>query len=374
MYFVRDVSFDGTFEQGFTEIYTHSRATSIITETLTFGIFTLLLGFALYHIVERGVKSAVTKSMLLFTIVMYACAAMHWALRLRSFYKLISPSVYTLDEVFSGALDQCVPAALLVVDILLSDGIVLWRAWILWHHNRYVQVVSTILLISTLALSAHNSHTVCKSKTFNLLPSQSQASAIPSDDVFGASAFALSLFTNLWSTSLVGCKAWSHRRAVHANLQRGSTRTRTEKIMALLLESGAVYCVLWIFVVAYTLKKVMATSFPYGGPAEVITAGDNFVKGALIQLVGIYPTVVIVVVCLEKAHCDRQFAYPLPVPVRPEVSTIRRVTMTTRAESDRESSLFDIGNRCDSDSGELSSVQIEEERSKESDIESTGIA
>ncbi|KAI0310734.1 hypothetical protein OF83DRAFT_1178251 [Amylostereum chailletii] len=136
--------------------------------------------------------------------------------------------------------------------------------------------------------------------------------------------------------------------------------------MALLLESGTVYCLLWLFVVGYSLDKV-TTYFSNG--VGLKNAGDNFVKGALIQLVGIYPTLVIVLVCLERSHCDHHFTDLPPVPIRPEIN-LRRVTMAASASRARESSVFVIDGG-EYNSSELSGTLVDETQ-KASDVEMTG--
>src|SRR6266404_923505 len=72
------------------------------------------------------------------------------------------------------------------------------------------------------------------------------------------------LGTNILSTSLIAWKAWcvgssclfpsaflttfprEYRRTVSAHLSKGSPSVRAEKVLALLIESGLVYCVLWV--------------------------------------------------------------------------------------------------------------------------------
>ncbi|KAI0308720.1 hypothetical protein OF83DRAFT_183252 [Amylostereum chailletii] len=221
MYHGRDIF------QGDATAYAHDLATVIVTETLTFGIFSLLIVFSTYHLLVNGVKARARQMLLLVTIVMYAGAATHWAARLVSFYLLISQNFYAFNAVFSSAVTQCAPTALLVINIVLSDAIVLSRAWILWSQNRYIQAISTALLLCTLALSAGNSRDICRTFDFGGLP-QVQPSATVSDDPIGAAAFSFSLATNLWSTSLSrikrGCTEGTSR-----NTFEGGTRVRKRR-------------------------------------------------------------------------------------------------------------------------------------------------
>lgn len=39
----------------------------------------------------------------------------------------------------------------------------------------------------------------------------------------------------------------TYRQIVHTQLRKGSPSDRVEKILALLIESGFVYCLLWVF-------------------------------------------------------------------------------------------------------------------------------
>lgn len=80
--------------------------------------------------------------------------------------------------------------------------------------------------------------------------------------------WGLTLATNMWATSLVAYKAWCaqtsdtvivslieptrhdlfrrHRRSVRAFLGTGNRKTQAERLMALLVESGALYCFIWV--------------------------------------------------------------------------------------------------------------------------------
>ncbi|KAI0706674.1 hypothetical protein C8Q76DRAFT_629595, partial [Earliella scabrosa] len=67
-------------------------------------------------------------------------------------------------------------------------------------------------------------------------------------DVWGLAASVLSLVTNTAATTLIAYKAWSHRQLVRSHLRVGNKRTRVEKVLALLVESGICYCILWVCV------------------------------------------------------------------------------------------------------------------------------
>lgn len=43
-----------------------------------------------------------------------------------------------------------------VLQIVLSDIIVLWRAWVVWSRNRVVKTISVVLITSTLGACTSN--------------------------------------------------------------------------------------------------------------------------------------------------------------------------------------------------------------------------
>ncbi|KAH9960352.1 hypothetical protein BGW80DRAFT_1133715, partial [Lactifluus volemus] len=51
---------------------------------------------------------------------------------------------------------------------------------------------------------------------------------------------------NLLSTGLISWKAWEHRVTIKKHLGEGTASMRVEKIFAILIESGLVYCCFWV--------------------------------------------------------------------------------------------------------------------------------
>ncbi|RDX50554.1 hypothetical protein OH76DRAFT_457410 [Lentinus brumalis] len=120
-------------------------------------------------------------------------------------------------------------------------------------------------------------------------------------DVWGIAAGLSSLLTNMFATILIACRAWEHRRTIMFYLRaRGSSRrTQVERTLALLVESGLLYCALWVFIVAYELT-VLFTSDPL--------IFSNFARrfyyvmeGCVVPLIGMYPTLVLIVCAVNKS-------------------------------------------------------------------------
>ncbi|KAI0808344.1 hypothetical protein C8Q74DRAFT_1187806, partial [Fomes fomentarius] len=124
-----------------------------------------------------------------------------------------------------------------------GDAIVWWRAWVLWKNRRAVQVLGVIMLLATAASAIFLSNSA--SSTFDETIT-TYAGALFGGDGWGTAAAILSLVTNLVATSLIGLKAWQHRRLVRAHLTQGTMRTQVERTLLLLVESGLLYCTLWV--------------------------------------------------------------------------------------------------------------------------------
>ncbi|KAI0310516.1 hypothetical protein OF83DRAFT_1228509, partial [Amylostereum chailletii] len=114
--------------------------------------------------------------------------------------------------------------------------IVLWRAWILWSRNRVLQVISVASVLATLGLSLADISDACT--TFD--------GSVFEGSPIGLAALTMSLVTNLWATTLIGYKAWMHRRLIRKHIQSGDGKTQVEKVMTLLVESGVLYCCVWV--------------------------------------------------------------------------------------------------------------------------------
>ncbi|KAI0315584.1 hypothetical protein OF83DRAFT_1061836 [Amylostereum chailletii] len=253
----------------------------IIAESALFGMFSLLVLFSTFILLRRGTGFLPNLSMLAATMVMYLSAASHWALDIYTLMKQIQDP-RGFRPVYSWSVGTTV---VVFLNFWFSDFIVIWRACILWQWDRRVVAISAALLFATLTFASLN-------VAFSRPPSNNPAFQV---DVFGIVGLAMSLMANLWATSLIAVRAWSHRRSIKAHLNNGSRKTAVQSIMALLVESGILYCIVWAMFILSKIAK--------------LGRFRHSLANAIPQLTGIYPTVIIVLVCLQKTHCDRRFTY-----------------------------------------------------------------
>lgn len=120
--------------------------------------------------------------------------------------------------------------------------------------------------------------------------------------------YCLTLATNISATALIAYKAWRHRCSIKEHLCDGNARTRVEKVLSLLVESGAIYCGFWALSVGSYFLPGGQDAVRSSKPSGDIALGDVICSTA-VQISGIYPTIIIILVCIQKTHCDKNFTY-----------------------------------------------------------------
>ncbi|KZV77270.1 hypothetical protein PENSPDRAFT_180759 [Peniophora sp. CONT] len=218
----------------------------LVTESALFGTATIMFVGTLCAAWTHAGWSHTQSSLILGAVcLMYTLSTAHWGVNLGVFSRSQSN-----DDHANFAL-----LGLLSANIWFSDTIVLWRMCTVWEKRRTVLILSAALLCSTTVLSAVNlaqviqiTHNMEADPTGNLAQ---QLSKDPQKElVFGYHRIGIvtvlisSLVSNVTSTSMIAYKTWRHRRRVLAYMQTGSNRTRVERILALMVESGALYAVI----------------------------------------------------------------------------------------------------------------------------------
>ncbi|RDX42098.1 hypothetical protein OH76DRAFT_1363399, partial [Lentinus brumalis] len=126
-----------------------------------------------------------------------------------------------------------------------GDAIVWWRAWVLWPGDSLVRCMCVVMILATmgsiphlhlllLLLGAMDTATTCGAQ-------------VPGWVLINPSRVALfSLLTNTVATMLIAYRAWCHRRLILSYLKGTSPRTQVERTLALLVESGVLFCAFWV--------------------------------------------------------------------------------------------------------------------------------
>ncbi|KAJ3973014.1 hypothetical protein EV361DRAFT_948287 [Lentinula raphanica] len=119
------------------------------------------------------------------------------------------------------------------INMLIGDGIVVWRARILFQYDNIHRLALSCLMVANIAVNIAD----CIWADVHL-----QNATIARPNALDWVSSMLSLLVNLCATFLIALKARSqHRMMQDASLHK---KTRAQHILLLLVESGAIYCVI----------------------------------------------------------------------------------------------------------------------------------
>ncbi|KAI0323001.1 hypothetical protein OF83DRAFT_1090172 [Amylostereum chailletii] len=262
-----------------------SDLTPLLVQTFLFGAYTCVIILSTWLIICKGFKQKVNIVMLAITLVMYAAAASLWGVSLSRIRCAVRGSCNVL-----GTTQTVVFAALVSINFVLSDSVVLWRAWILWERRAFIVIASAILMAAT---------SICAIGHTAIIPRDDLTWNYSSDgqiksSYFGALEMFLSFISNIFATGLIGIKTWRHRAFLKKLLIDESNTSKVEKVLVLLTESGTIYCVIWVF---YIISHF-----------SVFPGSSLTIPLAMACVSGLYPTIIIILVHLQKTHCDRSFS------------------------------------------------------------------
>ncbi|KAH9953590.1 hypothetical protein BGW80DRAFT_1468429 [Lactifluus volemus] len=167
---------------------------------------------------------------------------------------------------------------------ILSDIICAWRAVVLWNKDKRVIAILMLLILGNIAAAGYD-------LVVNLTPFFNPS--IHKDNPRRTMLIMLgnTLGTNLLCTGLIGWKAWEHRVTIKQHLGECNVSTRVEKILAILIESGLVYCCLEI---VYLIAGLGVFPEPFSSATQF----------ALLVLLGAYPTSITILVSAQKSPID----------------------------------------------------------------------
>ncbi|KAI0261622.1 hypothetical protein BC834DRAFT_845475 [Gloeopeniophorella convolvens] len=240
-----------------------------------FGAYAVLTAVALYLLLRRE-RTTVRIAMTLVTAAMFGVSTVYFVLDI----VLVADGLLRRDKHPETVIDLWgrVATAQIVcqgINSVLGDGIVIWRAWVVWGRRLRVVLVPLVLLFGV-AFSS-----------FGMAYAQSRVRA----DARAQHLFAkfmitlpsMTLATNLSATALILWRIGKlHVSLRGAGVSAGTVRYR--RLLAVLIESGGLYCFTWALLLCFTLTGAEAS---------------HVCLGIISQLTGIYPTLIVVLVSLN---------------------------------------------------------------------------
>ncbi|KAJ3909453.1 hypothetical protein F5879DRAFT_984638 [Lentinula edodes] len=271
------------------------------------GIYTVLAIIAAYILFQQGLRYSLARSVLfILNVTMFVGQTGNLVAVIVSELKILR----ALGETFydpTQALEHWEVAIVVFsrMNYLLSDAIVIWRAWILYDDRLYLRILLILCGLGSLIGVSLDSAFVLKQAFSN---GTGEATALTKIRVLMP---VMLLITNFIATSIIAFKVWEYRRSIKINLGNQKRKTSVEQVLILLLETGLVYCACWIVTI------ISLT------PGTLSFMGQNVFATMYPNLTAIYPTLVIIFVAARKSYSELsinvsqtlQFAVPTPADI-----------------------------------------------------------
>jgi len=187
---------------------------------------------------------------------------------------------------------------LFIFMLILGDSVVIWRTWVLFRDAEKYLIVPVLTWIGSVVAAFYELG--CDAKNGWSVQSNAPSAGsvgLASCAKADTASFTLSYATNTICTCFIMYKAWMYRRSMSQFLGSARRRTQVEKILTLLVESGAIYLAL------YTFQAVPI----YGGhfsPGSFVAV--EAVNAIIQQAMGMYPTAIVVLVEMQKSIYDTE--------------------------------------------------------------------
>ncbi|KAJ3768976.1 hypothetical protein FB446DRAFT_749707 [Lentinula raphanica] len=268
-------------------LYHSGHVIAVIPQTLVYGIYAVLIPVSSYIMLRRGLKTKARKVLFGVTIFMFLLSTSYWIASISTLIQLIQVWFLAPDPDARSA-PNYLPFfnALILVNYIITDGVVVWRAWVLCSVDgtRALTMCLFMLGLATVSVSATIAIRIALI-AINTQTGEAFNKLNHGINVTQVATLILSLLTNSLATSLISLKAWRSRVEIRNSLENAVDRhSRAGKIFALLIETGVIYSLSCLTVLISTLI-----------PLKEGTLGDLYTP-VNTQLAGIYPVVVLLLI------------------------------------------------------------------------------
>ncbi|KAG6902041.1 hypothetical protein C0995_005251 [Termitomyces sp. Mi166 len=125
------------------------------------------------------------------------------------------------------------------IPLLANDGLIIWRAWVIFSKTRWALYTLVVLWLMTAGAILASSVTFYLGTIFNYLQ---------------YTGLGLTFGTNLIATSFIGYVLWSHRKAFNNLTPHFLGPNKVWNVLVLLFEMGFIYCMLQLIALNFDIK------------------------------------------------------------------------------------------------------------------------
>ncbi|KAF7324546.1 hypothetical protein MKEN_00495800 [Mycena kentingensis (nom. inval.)] len=259
-----------------------------------YGLLTILVVLALRHLSSNQRPSIPNRGpWLLAVTTIFLCATAQIGLDIAIFFQVHKFLMLLVEQGCGGDVVPLSEQALAVqmrtirlyfakdlfmaTNNLLVDAIFIYRCYVVWAHKTYVVALPALMLLAT---SVYNYTAAFADDWYYLRLGRLV------DPRYG---LILSVLTNVVLVLLTAGRIWWARRQLRVVLQDPELERRYNTAMAMVIESGALYC-------ANVIALVIAETYsPGNSPAA------ELLWGSLSQIINIAPLLIIVRVGFGKS-------------------------------------------------------------------------
>ncbi|KAI0743079.1 hypothetical protein C8Q80DRAFT_953347 [Daedaleopsis nitida] len=270
----------------------------LLCEGVLYGVYTTLAGGALYLLIRKRPAERYTRTnvfMVTLTVLMYCACTVHIALSIKAAVPafVLAQSDQPLSPASADPGSQAlvespndptvwIQLLLELLNCQMGDLIVCYRTWELWNRRTSVLLFPVVCIVGGVVSGSGVTYAMSR------LPNGMQLITDKTVIVWFAGFASFTVLLNVYSVSMTAWKGRAKMRELkqtNMDIAGGAYFTA----LGLVIESGAVYCI----ALAVTFALFMADNISVYIMADVV-----------VQLTGIYPTIIIVLVCLSLTFTD----------------------------------------------------------------------
>ncbi|KAH7874893.1 uncharacterized protein C8R40DRAFT_1171008 [Lentinula edodes] len=292
-------------EHAVTLLYHSGHVIAVIPQTLVYGIYAVLVPVSSYVMLRRGLATRARKILFRISIFMFLLSTVYWIASVSTLIQLIQVWFLASDPDAHSAPNYLpILNALALVNYIITDGVVVWRAWVLCSGDGTKALTMCLFMLGLATVSVTATIVI----RIALMVIDTQVGELFNQlnhgiNVTQVATLVLSLLTNSLATFLISLKAWRSRTEIRNNLDSVVDRhSRAGKIFALLVETGVIYslsCVRYLRLqkkiytnVDSIQLTVLVSTFVH---LKEGTLGDLYTPAST-QFAGIYPVVVLLLI------------------------------------------------------------------------------
>ncbi|KAE9395760.1 hypothetical protein BT96DRAFT_138709 [Gymnopus androsaceus JB14] len=249
-------------------------------EFLFFGIHATLFIISTYLLLSKGIRLVRARILLLsLTTIMF----------LASLGVIIIDMMICLQQIQGygpGPFNNLTLSSKLImasnvlmrVNFLLGDVIVVWRTWVVWPHNIMFRLLLAACMLGTIGAIIGNG---AKSALDSVRGTEAS-------NVYSLVMTLPPLITNLTATLLIAFQSLGIQKRNQIQMSSAKSTTRIEKTLILLVESGFIYCAVWLL--------ILVAGFDVMKPSH----HNSNIRCCSPAWTGLYPTFIVIMVSVDK--------------------------------------------------------------------------